>query len=142
MNNEEFENNIKNAVYANATPHRTHFKSTLSMLGENVTKSATMRYRDAVYKLQKNIINNVQYVVESIRIKRIVLVPSLILVLVIGGFSISSQTTNANKTLERLAEENETIEEPGIDLDDSIILTSFDAPAVNDLSNNQNEINL
>lgn len=143
MTEQEFEKVIQNALHTEIKPSRDSFGRMLNTLNDiPVTKNADMRYtmRTATF----DIINNkITEIISFWQSKRIILVPSLILLLLIGAFSLSphsSSNTYDTLSIQKLAEQDEAIEEEGPDYDDGIVFTSFDEPAIDDLSTTQNEI--
>lgn len=138
MTDQELENKIKKILKTDINPDRANFTRMLNQLPD-IGKE---KYNEFSYIQDKNrssINNNIANVFNIWKSKRIVLVPSLILLLIVGAFSLSPQTGQYNMTIQQLAEQNETIEEPGYDIDDQLIYT-LETPAINDLSLTQNEI--
>ena len=138
----ELEKIIRKTLYTSTTPDRVSFSNVLSQLpGIPVTKNNEMRYNKKT--TTSNIINNtITEIIGIWKSKRIILVPSFVLLIFIGAFSLSpkNRSNSQNSAIIHLAEQSELIEEPGIDTDDEIILTSFDEPAINDLSTINNEL--
>ena len=138
MNDKEFENLIKDTLHSNESPTRESLSYILSNLDRTpVTNIEELRYNTQTIK--SNIINNKIADVISIWIsKRIVLVPSLILLLFIGVFSLSPRVATKNQSLQQLVAQDALFEDLEVDtvndLDDEAILTSFDEQAFNELS--------
>ena len=71
--------------------------------------------------------------------KRIILVPSFLLLLFVGAFSLSSNTSGSS-TLLKFVEQDAQIEEPAIEYEDDVLIDAFDTPGINDLGTIENEI--
>ncbi len=140
MNNNEFENLIRKTLRTDNIPDRASFARILSQLGESaVTESSEVRYTNKT--ATSNIINNTIASVSNIwKSKRFVLVPSLILFLLVGAFSLSpTSSVDANNiAIQKIAEQDASIED--YDTDDQILFTSFDEPSITDLSTTDNEL--
>jgi hypothetical protein len=135
MNETEFENLIQQTMHTDINPSSegfTHMMASIELTP--VTENEKIRY--TIQTTSSNIINTI---IQSLKSTRMVLVPSLVLVILIGGVSIGSKRMHPESAIEKLAEQSETIADEAIDLDDSILLTSFEAPAMNDLTTNQND---
>ena len=138
MKKEEFENLIKRSLKAAPLPSRASLMYALRKLEDPVTEEEVVRYNRKT--ATSNIINNKIADILSIwRSKRIILVPSFIFLLFIGAFSLSPHSKKIDYSLSELVEQDSRIEEI-VDYDDTIFLTSFDEPSINDLSTIQNEI--
>ncbi len=141
MTNPELENLIRVSLKSGPRPSRASLLYTLKTLSlpQIVTENKKIRYtKETVWP---NIINNrIAGIVSFWKMKRILLIPSFILIFFIGIFSLSPQATPHESNLRQLVEQDELIEEPGIDYDDQVLPTSFDEPSLNDLSVMQNEI--
>jgi hypothetical protein len=103
-----------------------------------VTNNESLRYSKQT--TTSNIISNKIADVFSIwKSKRLVLVPSLILLLFVGAFSLSPRLAKDNLSLEQLVAQEEQIEklETSNNYDDwenIDTIASFDEQAINDLS--------
>ena len=71
--------------------------------------------------------------------KRIILVPTFLLLLFVGAFSLSSNSSSSS-TLLRFVEQDAQIEEPELENEDDILIGAFDDPGINDLGIIENEI--
>lgn len=135
MTDQEFENIIKNSLKTNANPDRGSFSHLLSILNNPVTEIKQVRY--SIQTPTSNIISNrITSFISIWRSNRIILVPSFILLLFIGIFSLSMHTTTYGSSIEQLAQKDESIKELAIvdDDDPALFLTGFDEPDINDLS--------
>lgn len=140
MTDQEFENIIKEKMRTDATPDRASFARALSQLNNPVTENKNLRYNSIQIKMSNIINNKVASFIAIWRSKRVILMPSLILLLFIGAFSLSGQTGKYNLSIEQLVQQDALIEEVDIIDDDPINLTSFDEPYINELSAIQDEI--
>ena len=139
MEMEKFEEQLKKSLLCavkGINPSRESLSRALfdsNVQSPYVTKSPYVRSNvwTATSKIISN--NKLADAVAVWKSKRIILVPSLVLLLLVGTFSLSTHSS-AESQIQSLAEQNEQIEEPGIDDDDQMILSSFEDPAVNDLS--------
>lgn len=139
MTNQEFENTIRETLKTDETPNRVGFAHMLSQLP--VTETAEVRYTRET--ATSNIIINIQTSISAVwKTKRFVLIPSLILLLFVGTFSLSPRSHVSRNTLaiQKLAEQDVSIEELNSDTEDQILLTSFDEPGITDLSTNTYEL--
>lgn len=136
---EEFENNIRKNIKTHDLPSRESFAYMLSSLSDSpVTKEPEVRY--TIQTATSNIINNkINEIMAIWRTKRIILVPSFLLLIFVGAFSLSSNTSSSS-TLLRFVEKDEAILEPEVIYEDEILIEAFDAPGINDLSIIENEI--
>ena len=136
MNQNEFENLIKETMNINATPSRDSFKCVLSNLNETfVTKNQNMRY--SIQTVMSNIKNNkISIIIDIWKSKRIILIPSFILLFFVGAFALSPHSQKYDPEILKIAEQNETIEET-VDADDNdqVILTNFDNQDFSDIDN-------
>lgn len=139
MNDQEFENIIRKGLKTNAIPSRESFARTLSMLETPVTKSEEVRYNRQT-ATPSNIINKFASFIAIWKSRRIVLVPSLILLLFIGAFSLSGQTPKYNLSIEQLAQRDAIIEELDFVDEDEAILSELDEPYIDEFSTIQDEI--
>lgn len=139
MNEPDFENFIKQTMKTYGTPSRASFEHVLSKIEkEPVTNTEAVRYNTQT--ATSNIINNkITEVMNIWRSKRIILVPSFLLLLFVGAFSLSSNT-NKNSALLKFVEQDAQIEEPAIEYEDDILIYAFDTPGINDLGTIENEI--
>lgn len=138
MDNQDFEKIIKKSMQIKAEPDRGNFQYLLSKIDNNVTHEENVRYNRQTAK-PSNIINN--YLTEFMAIwksKRIILVPSLILLVLVGSFSLSNL---AKPSINRIAQEDISIEELDVvDDEDLTTLTSFEDQIFDDLGTIQDEI--
>lgn len=140
MTNQEFENLIKESLKTDTLPSRGSFSHVLSSLENHpVTKSKEVRYTNKTVT-SNIIINKFADIVSIWKSKRLVLVPSLVLVLLVSIFSLSPYSFLHNESLQTLAERDALIEELENDVSEDEILTSFDVPDINDLGIINNEI--
>lgn len=137
MNEPDFENFIKQTMKTYSTPSRSSLEHVLSKIDrEPVTNNESVRY--TTQTATSNIINNkVNEIINIWKSKRIILVPSFILLLFVGAFSLSS---NSNSALLKFVEQDAQIEEPVIEYEDEILIDAFDTPGINDLGTIENEI--
>jgi len=141
MNDQEFENIIRKELKTSAIPDRASFARVLSELNDPVTENKNVRYNSIQIKMSNIINSKVASFIAIWRSKRVILMPSLILLLFIGAFSLSGQTGKYNLSIEQLVQQEALIDELDIvDDDDPVILTSFDDPYINELSAAQDEI--
>lgn len=139
MDNQEFENTIRKTLKTAPLPSRASLMYTLRKLEDYVTESEEVRYNRQT--TTSNIINNKFANILSVwKSKRIILVPSFIILLFVGAFSLSPHHIKQDSSLSELVEQDAGIGEESIDYDDSILLTNFDESFINDLSKIQNEI--
>ena len=140
MNQQELENNIKLALKGSETPSRASLMYILRKIENNVTEDQNVRYNKKT--VTSNIINDKLVEIFNIwKSRKLVLIPSLIVLLVVGVFSLSPQNiVRKNLTLAELVEQDALLYEENIDYDEQIILTSLDEPSIDDLNSIQNEI--
>lgn len=136
MDNQEFENNIRKTLKGSGLPSRASLMYVLRKVEENVTDETSMRYNKET-ATSNIIINKLIAVFDIWKSKRLILVPSLILLIFVGAFSLSPRK---NPTLSELVEQDSLINEEVLDYEDQTVLTSLDEPSINDLSAIQNEI--
>lgn len=136
---EEFENTIRKNIKVIDLPSRESFARVLSSLSDlPVTKEPETRY--TMQTATSNIINNkINEIMAIWRSKRIILIPTFLLLLFVGAFSLSSNTSSSS-TLLRFVEKDEAILEPEVIDEDEILIEAFDTPGINDLSTIENEI--
>lgn len=138
MNTHDFEKIIRESLNTQAIPHRKSFAILLEKLPDNpVTKNAKIRYTRETWL--SNIINNTASLVTFWKSKQMLLIPSLMLVLFVGIFSFFPKSAQYDQTIPLLAQEDERIEEPGLDLDDTVNIAFYDTPAINELATTTNE---
>ncbi len=142
MNEKEINNLIKRTFNIKTDPKVESFSKVLSLIEEDtipVTKDKTTRYN--IREALLNIINN--KTVEFVNVwksKRVmILIPTFIVLFVLGTFSLSPSKTNSSDYIIRIAEQNESINEQFISEDEEFE-TLFDSPAINDLDSLQYEI--
>lgn len=141
MNEREFENKIKDALKINTYPDRESFKLFISSLEtRDVTKNESMRYNTQT--ATSNIINNkFADIITVWKSKRIILIPSFLVLLFVSAFALSSHSKNSSSEILKIAEQNENLEESEIYEDeDQVILTNFDTSDIDNVSNITNEI--
>lgn len=140
MTDQEFENKIREQMKTSVTPDRASFTRLLSGLNIPVTKNEVSRYY--AQTTTSNIISNkVANFLAIWRSKRVILMPSFIILLFIGVFSLSGQASKYNLSIEQLAQQDSLIEELDIvDDNDALILAGFDDPYIDELSAIQDEI--
>lgn len=140
MNQQELENNIKLALKGSEAPSRASLMYILRKIENNVTEDQNVRYNKKT--VTSNIINDKLVEIFNIwKSRKLVLIPSLIVLLVVGVFSLSPQNiVRKNLTLAELVEQDALLSEENIDYDEQIILTSLDEPSIDDLNSIQNEI--
>lgn len=138
MENKEFENLIKKSMKTKANPNRQNFSNVLSQIESPVTDSSFVRYNRQT-AMPSHIISN--YFNEFMAIwksKRIILVPSFILLVLVGSFSLSNRI---RPNISQLAKEDISIEELDVvDDEDVTTLTSFDDQVFDELTTIQDEI--
>lgn len=139
ISDKELHKKIVDSLKSTITPDRSSLMRILDKLDKDVTSSGKLRYNDwvGIPNIRNNTFSNIISVWKS---KRMILIPSLILLLFVGGFSLSSKIAKHDLTLEQLLEQDETIEDEGINYDDQKLLTSFDEQSLDDISTIQNEI--
>jgi hypothetical protein len=140
MTDQEFENIVRISMKIQSEPSRDSFAHILKNLEESpVTKNEAVRYN--IQATASHIINNkITDIIAIWKSKRIVLVPSFLLLLFVGVFSLSSHVNRYENSLQKLAAQDMVIEEPGVDDEDLIFSDVFDTPAIDDLNMIQNEI--
>ena len=138
MDKQEFENNIRKTLRGSESPSRASLMYVLRKI-EDVTDEASIRYNRKT-ETSNIIINKLIAVFDIWKSRKLILIPSLIVLLFVGVFSLSPRNTKNNLSLSELVEQDSLIEEMGVDYDDQATLTSFDEPSINDLSEIQNEI--
>jgi hypothetical protein len=141
MTEQEFETFIKQSQKTYGTPSRASFESVLSKLERNpVTEEVPTRYNTQT-ATSKIINNKLTDIIGIWKWKKAVLVPSFLILLFVGAFSLSSQGNKyANTPLLQLVEQDAQIEEPGLEDEDEILIEAFDSPGIDDLSTIENEI--
>ncbi|MEK7106185.1 MAG: hypothetical protein AAB895_02400 [Patescibacteria group bacterium] len=140
MTDQEFENIIKKSFKTSAVPSRESFTRALSSLETPVTKNGEMRYNRQTGQ-PSNIINNKFASFIAIwKSRRIVLVPSLVLLLFVGAFSLSGQSGKYNLSIEQLAQRDAIIEELDFVDEDEALLSELDEPYIDEFSTIQDEI--
>lgn len=135
MTDKEFEKIIKERLSIHDKPNRASFAYMLSQLESPVTEKEDMRYTRETGKPSQIINSKITYFISVCKSRRLVLIPSLLLILFIGAFSLSQHTRTYDQSIEQLATQDESIQEPSSIDDDEIILTNFDDQALDDLSN-------
>lgn len=140
MDQQELENNIRKTLKASEPPSRASLMYVLRKIEDNVTEAENMRYNRKTGT--SNIINDKLIAIFDIwKSRKLVLIPSLIVLIVVGAFSLSPQSiVRTNLSLTDLVEQDALISEEGIDYDEQVILTSLDEPSIDDLNTIQNEI--
>ncbi len=140
MDQQEFENNIRKTLKASESPSRASLMYVLRKIEENVTDEASMRYNKQT-ATSNIIINKLVAIFDIWKSKKLILVPSLVVLLVIGAFSLSPRSvTRTNLILVDLVEKDALINEESVDYDEQSSITSFDDPFIDDLNTIQNEI--
>lgn len=129
MTDQELETTLQTALTPRNTPSRESFTVMLSELPTSpVTKQTEIRY--TTQTATSNIINNILVQIVSIwkSNKVLLLVPTCLVFLLVGAFSLSPRITayTQNRALLQLAEQDASIEALGDDTDDQVILASFD----------------
>ena len=140
MNNQEFENIIIKEFKKESVPDRVSFSRLISNLDVPVTENEKVRYNRQTAKPFEIINNTIAEVIAIWKSKHIVLVPSLILLLFIGTFSLSGQASKYNLSIGELAQKDALIEEIDAIDDDATTLSVFDDQAIDELSTTKNEI--
>jgi hypothetical protein len=139
MNDKEFEKLMKDSLESGRTPDHASLTRLLNKLSDPVTEQRDMRYTRVT--ATSNITSNtVADVLKFWRSKRIILVPSFVLLLLVGIFSLSPHASASDRAILKIAAEDQTLGEQEVDDDDIIMPSDFDSPALDDLSNTQNEI--
>ena len=139
MTDQELENKIRETLQESVVPSRESLSHVLSEIGDHVTKSPYMRYN--VQTVTSNIINNKFADIVSVwKSKRIILIPSFIVLFFVSAFSLSTHSTPYDSVILDLAEQSANLEQQGVDYDDQVMLTSFDEPDVDDFGSITNEI--
>jgi hypothetical protein len=142
MNKQEFEKILKNTMQIKAKPARDSLERALSKLEiDTVTESEDVRYNRQTATPSYIINNKIADFISVWKSRRIVLVPSLILLLFIGTFSLSGSTLTHDKSILKLAQQDGSIEEADIvdDYSDLVTLTSFDDQTIDELGTTQDE---
>jgi hypothetical protein len=86
-----------------------------------------------------NITNQtINEIIMAWKTKNIVLVPTFLLLIIIGAFSLSNRKPYDEVILD-LANENQTIEDEGI-MDEELLVTDLDSPNMDELVTQQNDI--
>lgn len=135
----ELEKIIRDTLKEDPTPSRDSFRRMLSTLDTSVTESSQIRYNTRT--TSSDIISNkIADVIHIWKSKKLVLIPSLVLLVLIGAFSLSPRAAKYDTGIAGLMPLDETIEEGGVDYDDQTILTTFDEPSIDELSTIQNEL--
>lgn len=139
MNEQEFENFIKKSLKTYGTPSRASLENVLTKLDENpVTKEGLARYTSQT--ATSNIISNkLTGIVNIWKSKRMILIPSFLILLFVGAFSLSPHNYASGQLLQ-LVEQGAKIEEPGVEDEDEILIDALDYPGIDDLSTIENEI--
>lgn len=140
MTDQEFENTIRKVLKTDSSPDRVTFAQMLSKLKEiPVTEDNVFRYTTET-ATSKIISNKITNLIDAWKSKWVILVPSFILLIFIGSFSLSKQTGKYNLSIEQLAQQIETMEaEEVVDDNEEQIIDSFDKQAIDDFSLIQNE---
>ena len=143
MTDQELENRIRKSIENSGNPTLQSFLSALNTLGldADITKISKMRYikeRGAWI-----IAHKIRNFFNTPRSRFTYLMPSFIVVFIIfvGAFNLSPLSSRVHdQTVEQLAQENEALEEKGMDTDDILMVTSFDEPDIYNLSTAPNEL--
>lgn len=137
MNDIEFENLIKKTLHQSEIPNRDSFTRLIQALPEPiVTKNNSIRY---TIRRASNIINQtINELIMAWKTKNIILVPTFLLLIIVGAFSLSSRKPYDEVILD-LATENQTIEDEGI-MDEELLITDLDSPEMDELVTQQNDI--
>ena len=137
MNNTELENLIRKTLCTTETPSRESFTRLIKTLDEPaVTKKFSMRY---TIRRVSNIINQtIKEFTMAWKTKNIILVPTFLLLIVIGAFSLSNRKPY-DEVIMDLAVENQLIEDESI-MDEELLVTDLDSPEVDELITQQNDI--
>lgn len=137
MNNTEFENLIRKTLHTTETPSRESFTRLIKTLDEStVTKTFSMRY---TIRRVSNIINQtIKEFTMAWKTKNIILVPTFLLLIVIGAFSLSNRKPY-DEVIMDLAVENQLIEDESI-MDEELLVTDLNSPEMDELITQQNDI--
>jgi hypothetical protein len=140
MNEQELENKIRSLLKTDLKPSKSSLKEALfSISDETVTKKDEVRYNGRT--LKSSIINNkITEIIGVWKSRSIVLVPAFILLIFVGITTLSPHSAQANaKAIQKIADQSETIEEPGLNDEDEVIIADLDSSIVDDLSSTTNE---
>lgn len=141
MNDTELENLIRSTIQQKNTGSVHDFTILINNLESiNVTKNRNIRY--TIQTTTSNISNKIKSFFNIlVDHKYLVLVPSLVLVFIIGAFSLSPQDSSKyNKNILTLAEQNETLDETLINDEDDTIKIFLETPYITEIDSIQNEI--
>lgn len=139
MTDIELEKIIKETLHTDTLPNRDSLANVLSKIETPVTKNNVMRYNIQTVT-SDIIINKIVDIVSVWKAKRMILIPSLVVLFFVGAFSLSTHSLRYNSVILELAEQSVATEEQGIDYDDQVILSSFDEPDIDGLDTITNEI--
>lgn len=141
MNEKEFENIIRKSLNVSEAPSRGSLTNVLSSISneENVTKESLVRYNKQT--ATSNIINNKLIGIIAIwKSKRLVLIPSLVLVIIVSTFSLSPRYMLSRESVAYITAQDESIEMLGNDTGEDMVLADFEIPDMLDLDTLTNEI--
>ncbi len=134
MNDKEFEDLIKESLKISEKPSQVSFSHMLSQLSEVPSDKKMMT--------PNTMINGVGEIINIWRSKRLVLIPSLVILLFISALTIYPRGTNAS--LQRLVAKDVLLEEQLYDsaweYDDQTVLSDFDNDVIEELNQIQNDI--
>ncbi len=137
MTDNEFEIYIEKSFKTDETPDRMRFWHTLQGLSQStVTKPILVRY---TIRRASNIINQtIQEITMAWKTRNIILVPTFLLLIFIGAFSLSSRKPY-DEVIMDLAVENQTIEDESI-MDEELLITDLNSPNMDELVTQQDDI--
>lgn len=139
MEKQEFENFIKKTLNNTDIPSRASLLYVLRKLDTSVTENKEMRYNSKA-ATPNIIINKITDIIGVWKSKRLILIPSLVLIIFVSIFSLSPRNFLYRKSLQNIAEQDRLIEELVYDTDTDLVITSFEDTDTNDLGILNNEI--
>ncbi len=131
MNDKDFENIIKDSLKISDTPDRTTLTTLLSKLDTETVGDSEIHHNQKA---------NLLDIISIWRSKRIVLIPSLMLLMLVGVFSLSPRAAKYDNGIAELLVQDEVIEREAINYDSQFALPTLDNKSLESLNAIQNEI--
>ncbi len=131
MNDQEFENLIRKNLKQTDLPDRASLKFALEHIEVN-TEKEFLPIESPFVKVSE--------FAKIWKTKRAILVPSLIVLIVVGIYSLSPSRAKNDASIKDLVVQDESVEESGVDYDDLAAPTDLNEPAVIDLTSSTNAL--
>ncbi len=142
MKEQEIENLIRKTFKLNTKPSEESFSKLLFEIKENPTFLNNTSSRHSFLVTMSNIIRrrSTEFTNTWKNRRAYVLVPTFIVLLVVGAFSLSPSENSYSRSIIKLAEQNESIKEPVVKAEEPLAYTMFYSSTINDLNKLENEI--